>query len=61
MVRQIDGFYSEIELARRVDMSIWGLRAWRRRGYGPESVKIGKCVFYPQVGVDTFLASLSGK
>lgn len=60
MPRQIDGYFSETELALKLDMSVWGLRAWRKRGYGPAAVKLGRAVLYPAQAVEDFIASLEG-
>lgn len=60
MARHISGHLSETELAMTLDISIWGLRAWRRRGYGPKWVKFGKGVFYRKEDVSAFLAAPDG-
>ena len=57
MPRKITGYVSEGDLAKRLDMSVWGLRLWRRKGYGPAAVKFGRAVFYPEAGVDEFMAN----
>ena len=57
-VRKIDGHYSEEALARLVGLTDSGIRAWRRRGYGPKWIKIGRAVFYREEDVADFLASL---
>ena len=57
MSRQVPGYISEAKLALMLDLTIWGLRAWRRRGYGPKSIKIGKGVFYAESEVTSFLAN----
>ena len=59
MALRVPGHVSELELAMTLGLSIWGLRAWRRRGYGPKAVKIGKAVFYPEAEVGAFLANPS--
>lgn len=58
MPRQIQGYLSETELALKLDMSVWGLRAWRKRAYGPAAVKIGRAVLYSMQSVEDFIASL---
>lgn len=55
MARHVPGHLSELDLALKLGITIWGLRAWRRRGYGPKAVKFGKCVFYPEAAVADFL------
>lgn len=57
MARKVHGHISEAELARMLGMSVWGLRAWRRRKYGPAARKIGKSVFYREEAVADFLSS----
>lgn len=56
MSRHIPGYVSEAKLALMLGISIWGLRAWRRRGYGPKARKIGREVFYPEGEVASFLS-----
>lgn len=53
--RKVPGFLSESQFARLVGLTEWGLRAWRRREYGPPATKIGRGVFYRQEDVDAFL------
>lgn len=55
MPRKVTGHISEYELARMLGMTVWGLRAWRRRGYGPAARKFGKSVFYREQAVAEFL------
>lgn len=57
MARRVPGHLSELDLALKIGITIWGLRAWRRRGYGPRAVKFGKSVFYPEDEVADFIAS----
>jgi hypothetical protein len=59
MQRKITGYISEDDFAKLVDMTVWGLRAWRRRGYGPTAVKFGRAVFYDATEVARFLADPS--
>ena len=63
MAKHVPGHHSELDLAIMLGLSIWALRAWRRRGYGPPAVKFGKSVFYPQEAVRAFLQapSVEGK
>lgn len=56
MSRSVPGFVSEANLAAMLGLSVSGLRAWRRRGYGPKAQKIGKSIFYPDASVANFLA-----
>lgn len=55
MALRVPGHLSELDLALKLGISIWGLRAWRRRGYGPTSVKFGKSVFYREDEVAKFI------
>ena len=55
MSRQVPGYVSEAKLALMLGITVWGLRAWRRRGYGPKVRKIGREVFYPEAEVAAFL------
>jgi len=42
----ISGFISEQQLADQLDLSLATIRRWRRAGYGPISVKIGRVSYY---------------
>lgn len=55
-VSRVPGHISESDLAKMLGMSIWGLRAWRRRGYGPTATKVGRAIFYKEEDVSAFLA-----
>lgn len=57
MPKHIQGYLSEATVAEMLDLSIWGLRGWRRRGYGPPSVKFGRSVFYSNEAVADFIAA----
>lgn len=59
MSLNVPGYISEAKLALMLDITVWGLRAWRRRGYGPKVTKIGRGVFYAEADVAAFLASPS--
>lgn len=61
MNRQIPGFVSEASFARSVGLTVWGIRAWKKRGYGPQPVKLGKAVFYPEASVTAFMSQLLGQ
>lgn len=54
------GFLDEYEFANAVGLTVWGVRAWRKRSYGPPSCKIGRRVFYRENDVAAFLASPEG-
>ena len=58
VTRTLAGHLSETQLAQLVGLSIHGVRAWRKRGYGPPYVRIGQAVFYPQDDVADFIGSL---
>lgn len=56
MVRRAPGHLSERELASELGLSVWALRAWRRKGYGPQAIRIGNAVFYSETEVAAFLS-----
>lgn len=58
--RRIEGFLSETEFASLVGLTTFGIRAWRRRNYGPVPVKVGRAVFYREQDAFEFLGSLTG-
>ena len=49
---------NEHHLARELELSVWALRKWRQRGYGPMPKKLGKRVMYARTDVDDFLEKL---
>ena len=49
------GHIKERALARELGLTVWALRAWRRRGYGPAAGKIGRTVVYRVADVEEFL------
>lgn len=49
------GYIREKDLAAELGLTIWALRAWRRRGYGPTARKIGRMVVYARNEVDDFV------
>ena len=51
---------SEHHLAAELEISVWTLRKWRQRGYGPTPKKLGKRVMYVRTEVNAFLASVTG-
>lgn len=53
-------YISEHHLAAELDLSVWTLRKWRQRGYGPLAKKLGKRVMYARSDVEAFLASVAG-
>ena len=57
MTTKITGHLSESEMASMFGIGVWGLRAWRKRGYGPPIVKFGRLVFYREVDVNAFINS----
>lgn len=57
--RKVPGFLSESQFAKLVGLTEWGLRAWRRRGYGPPVKKLGRAVFYREEDVASFLQGLA--
>lgn len=51
----LTGYIREKELAAELGLTVWALRAWRRRGYGPTARKIGRMVVYARNEVDDFV------
>lgn len=49
---------SEHHLAAELGLSVWTLRKWRQRGYGPAAKKLGKRVMYARAEVDVFLKNI---
>ena len=49
------GYIREKDLAAELGLTVWALRAWRRRGYGPNARKIGRMVVYLRSEVDDFI------
>jgi len=56
MARHVPGHISESKLALMLGITVWGLRAWRKRNYGPPARKFGKSVFYSETAVAAFLS-----
>jgi predicted DNA-binding transcriptional regulator AlpA len=56
MAGAFNGYIREAELAQHLEMSVSGLRSWRRRGYGPVAIKIGRRVAYSRAVVLDWLA-----
>lgn len=52
---------SEHHLAAELELSVWTLRKWRQRSYGPTAKKLGKRVMYVRSEVDAFLAFVVGE
>ena len=50
------GYIREADLAAELAMSVSGLRSWRRKGYGPPAIKIGRKVAYSLVDVQSWLS-----
>lgn len=51
------GMIKERDLARELGLTVWALRAWRKRGYGPPHGKVGRTTVYRRSEVDEFLQS----
>lgn len=51
------GFIKERDLANELGLTVWALRAWRKRNYGPAFGKVGRAVVYRRTDVEEFLAS----
>jgi DNA-binding transcriptional MerR regulator len=54
----MDGLVTEHDLAKQVGVSVFTLRVWRRKKYGPPSAKLGKSVVYRQLDIDAFMSSI---
>lgn len=54
-----EGFRSDTQTALLLGISPFGLREWRRRGYGPTPRKIGRRVVYAEADIQTFLNSVA--
>ena len=52
-------YINEHDLAAELDLSVWALRKWRRRDYGPVARKMGKRVMYLRTDVIDFLSQTS--
>ena len=50
-----DQWYTPEELALKIGQAVTTLQKWRSIGKGPKYVKIGRKVFYPAKGVETFV------
>ena len=52
-------FLTSLEVADRLGLSLWALNVWRRKGRGPEFVRIGRnTIRYPKQEFEGWLASL---
>jgi len=56
-VPALTGMVKEHELAHELGLTVWALRAWRKRGYGPPHGKLGRTVLYRRKDVDDFMQS----
>ena len=45
---------SDIEVAERLGVSPFTVRAWRRKGHGPRFMKMGRAVRYRSEDVESF-------
>jgi hypothetical protein len=57
----IPGFLTETEQAARCGHSIWTLRRWRKRGYGPRAVLYGRVWLYPEDADARFLSEQAAR
>jgi predicted DNA-binding transcriptional regulator AlpA len=53
------GYIREKQLAQELGLTVWALRAWRKRGYGPQAAKIGRMVVYRADEVADFIEDQS--
>lgn len=54
----LTGYINEHDLARDLGKTVWALRAWRKRDYGPPVKKLGKTVLYRITNVQDFIGGL---
>ena len=52
-----DIILSESEAARRLDVSVSGLRKWRRERSGPQFIRIGRLIRYSLSDMQAWLAT----
>jgi hypothetical protein len=55
--RRINGYINEAELANQLGVAVPTLRRWRRKGYGPKAIPIGRKFYYRQDAAPTFAAA----
>ena len=58
---KIPGWITEAQFARQLGLSIATVRRWRRRGYGPPWVKIGRRDYTRETAAADFAAELFAK
>jgi len=58
---RIPGLITEAQFARQLGLSIATIRRWRRRGYGPSWVKIGRKDYTRETAAADFAAGLFAK
>jgi hypothetical protein len=56
-----EGYFTEEVQAKRLGTTVRTLRRWRRTGYGPNYVRIGRFVYYAPVAENEFLAKAQQK
>lgn len=47
--------FTEPETARRLGVSVSGLRKWRREGTGPQFIRMGRLVRYSALDIEAWL------
>ncbi len=57
MVSNLSGYFDEATLAAELGLTVYALRRWRQRGYGPSWAKVGRAVFYKEQDVRRFIDS----
>ena len=50
-----EGYFTQQVSPRELGLTVWALRAWRRKGYGPAASKIGRLVVYRSEEVADFI------
>lgn len=48
---------TESETARRLGVSVSGLRKWRRESRGPKFIRLGRLIRYSQTELENWLAA----
>ena len=57
----LPGYYSELEQAPRLGLTLSSLRRWRRLRVGPANVRTGRCTLYPHGADEKWLSAQQAK
>lgn len=55
------GFLTDVHAAELLGLTVFGLREWRRRGYGPKASKLGRRVVYRERDIAAFLDAIGSE